>query len=143
MIDVSKSSPSLILLLLPPYILYKAKKVYEGWTEGGFPNTRYNTTAETFEDWFLTIALPYFNSLEGSQVMLGDNICSHLTVNVCENNKIKFVLHPPNSTDLLQPLDVAYFRRLKYAWKKTLEDWKLKNRGVLPKAFSQTFKRNY
>lgn len=147
-IDTSKSSTSVMFAvagdgkLLPPYIVYKAKYMYEGWTEGGFPNARYNRTlsgwfdAETFEDWFMSIALPYFKSLEGNKVMLGDNLCSHLTVSVveaCENNNIKFVLLPPNSTDLLQPLDVAYFRPLKHAWKKTLEDWKLKNRGVLPK----------
>ncbi|KAJ8916979.1 hypothetical protein NQ315_008379 [Exocentrus adspersus] len=148
-IDTSKSSTSVMLAvagngkLLPPYIVYKAKHMYEGWTEGGFPNARYNRTlraepalsgwfdAETFEDWFMSIALPYFNSLEGNKVMLGD-----LTVSVvepCQNNNIRFVLLPPNSTDLLQLLDDAYFRPLKHAWKKTLEDWKLKNRGVLPK----------
>ncbi|KAG5876799.1 hypothetical protein JTB14_014129 [Gonioctena quinquepunctata] len=60
---------------------------------------------------------------------------SHVTLSViqeCENN-IRFVLLPPNSTHLLQPLDVAYFRPLKAAWKKVLETWKLRNRGVLPK----------
>lgn len=147
-IDTSKTSTSVMFAvagdgtLLPPYIVYKSKHMYQGWTEGGFPNARYNRTlsgwfdAETFENWFMYIALPYFKTLEGNKIMLGDNLCSHLTVSVveaCQNNNIRFVLLPPNSTDLLQPLDVAYFRPLKNSWRNILENWKLKNRGVLPK----------
>lgn len=40
---------------------------------------------------------------------------------------------PPNSTHLCQPLDVAYFRPLKTAWRCTLEDWKGRNKGCIPK----------
>ncbi|XP_072397988.1 uncharacterized protein [Diabrotica undecimpunctata] len=146
--DTSKTSTSVMFsvagdgTLLPPYIVYKAKHMYEGWADGGFSGARYNRTingwfdSTTFEDWFLSIALPYFRNLEGSKVMIGHNLFSHLTVNVieqCKNNGIKFVLLPSNSTDLLQPLDVAYFRPLKNAWRKVLTIWKIKNRGVLPK----------
>lgn len=28
--------------LLPPYIVYKAKHMYEGWEDGGFAGARYN-----------------------------------------------------------------------------------------------------
>lgn len=147
-IDTSKSSTSVMFAvagdgtLLPPYVVYKAKHLYPGWTEGGFTGSRYNRTTngwfdgEAFEDWFLTIALPYLRALDGPKVMIGDNLTSHLTVSVvqqCENNNIKFVLLPPNSTHMLQPLDVAYFRPFKAAWRKVLEKWKLRNRGVLPK----------
>lgn len=147
-IDTSKSSTSVMFAvagngtLLPPYVVYKAKHLYPGWTEGGYPGSRYNRSLNgwfdsiTFEDWFLTVALPYFRNLDGPKVMIGDNLNSHLTVSViqqCEENNIKFVLLPPNSTHMLQPLDVAYFRPLKAAWRNVLEKWKLKNRGVLPK----------
>lgn len=40
---------------------------------------------------------------------------------------------PPNSTHLTQPLDVAFFRPLKAKWKRELDAWKEKNRGVLQK----------
>lgn len=147
-IDTSKSSTSVMFAitgngnLLPPYVVYKARHLYPGWTEGGYPGSRYNRTpngwfdSETFEDWFLTTALPYLRNLEGPKVMIGDNLNSHLTVSViqqCQNNNIRYVLLPPNSTHMLQPLDVAYFRPFKAAWRAVLEQWKLKNRGVVPK----------
>lgn len=69
--DTSKSSTSVMFAIsrdgkvLPPYVVYKAKHLYPGWTEGGFPDSRYNRTpcgwfdSCTFEDWFSTIvALP-------------------------------------------------------------------------------------
>ncbi|KAJ8909324.1 hypothetical protein NQ315_016043 [Exocentrus adspersus] len=151
--DTSKSSTSVMFAisgdgnLLPPYVVYKAKHLYPGWTEGGFPNSRYNRTvsgwfdANTFEDWFVTTALPYFRNLDGPKLIIGDNLCSHLTISViqeCEKNNIRFVLLPPNSTHLLQPLDVAYFRPFKRSWRSILEKWKLKNRGVLPKTVFPT-----
>ncbi|KAG5863625.1 hypothetical protein JTB14_027813 [Gonioctena quinquepunctata] len=147
-IDTSKSSTSVMFAisgdgkLLSPYVVYEAEHLYPGWTEGGFPGSRYNRTPSgwldscTFEDWFSTIVLPFMRNLDGPKVIIGDNLCSHLTISVieqCENNNIRFVLLPPNSTHLLQPLDVAYFRPFKGAWRDVIEKWKLKNRGVLPK----------
>lgn len=104
-------------------------------TEGRSECTRYNRTkygcrfeGETFEDWFLTVALPYLRKLEGFKVMTGDNLGSHVTVNVVkeyEKHNIKLILLPPNLTDMLQPLDVAYFRAFKPAWRtvSSLRKW--------------------
>lgn len=58
---------------------------------------------------------------------------SYTVINACQDNNIKFVFLPPNATHLCQPLDVAYFRPLKRAWKKTLEAWKKDNKGCVPK----------
>ncbi|KAJ8952784.1 hypothetical protein NQ318_008101, partial [Aromia moschata] len=147
-IDSSKSSTTVMFAiaadgtLLPPYVVYKAKHSYEGWTQGGIEGSRYNRSvsglfdSELFEDWFITIAIPYFRRLNGPKVLIGDNLNSHITNSVieeCENNEIKFVLLPPNSTHLLQPLYVAYFRPLKACWRNILEKWKIKHRGVVPK----------
>lgn len=63
-------------------------------------------------------------------------------VQLCEKYDIKFVLLPPNSTHLCQPLDVAFFRPLKLAWRKVLDVWKKKNRGVVPKCEFPTLLRN-
>lgn len=94
------------------------------------------STQKLFEEWFNKILLPYCRRLNGSKVIIGDNLSSHLTMNViesCLENNIRFVLLPPNSTHICQPLDVAYFRPLKRAWRNILEEWKKKNRGVVPK----------
>lgn len=48
-------------------------------------------------------------------------------------NNIRFILLPPNSTHLCQPLYVAIFRPIKRSWRKTLEDWKNSNSGAIPK----------
>ena len=147
-IDSSKSSTSVMVAacadghVFPPYIVYKAKHIYAGWTEGGIQGAAYNRSitgwfdAELFEEWFNKILLPYCRRLNGSKVIIGDNLSSHLTMNViesCLENNIRFVLLPPNSTHICQPLDVAYFRPLKRAWRNILEEWKKKNRGVVPK----------
>uniref|UniRef100_A0A1Y1K537 DDE-1 domain-containing protein n=2 Tax=Photinus pyralis TaxID=7054 RepID=A0A1Y1K537_PHOPY len=147
-LDTTKSSTTVMFAIaadgtrLPPYTVYKAKYLYEGWKEGGLPGAMYNRSpkgwfdSELFDDWFRSVALPFFRKLDGTKLLIGDNLQSHITVSVieeCENNDIRFILLPPNSTHMLQPLDVAYFRPLKASWKRVLEEWKLKNRGVLPK----------
>lgn len=147
-LDASKTSTTVMFAIaadgsrLPPYVVYRAKHIYEGWKEGGIEGAVYNRSqrgwfdSTLFEDWFYSVVLPYFRQLEGDKVVIGDNLASHITLSViqqCENNNIRFVLLPPNSTHMLQPLDVAYFRPLKALWRKNLETWKLRNRGVLPK----------
>ena len=110
--------------LLPPYVVYKAKHSYEGWTEGGIEGSRYNRSmsgwfdSELFEDWFKTLALPYFRKLNGPKVLIGDNLNSHLTNSViqeCENNEIKFILLPPNKHTSYNRLMSHIFGRLRLA----------------------------
>ena len=48
---------------------------------------------------------------------------------MCEKNGVVFIALPPNSTHLLQPLDIAYFRPMKIAWKNIITDWKMKGKG--------------
>ncbi|KAG5862159.1 hypothetical protein JTB14_000644 [Gonioctena quinquepunctata] len=85
----------------------------------------------------MKIALPYFTrSPPGRKVLIGDNLASHISLEVittCENSDISFVLLPPNSTHLTQPLDVSVFRPTKTEWRQVLKDWKAKNRGVIRK----------
>lgn len=119
--------------VLPTYVVYKSEYLWDSWISGGPPGCRYNRNSSgwfdlaLFEDWFFKIALKYFKTLEGPKILIGDNLSSHISLRViseCENHDIQFVLLPPNSTHLLQPLDVAFFRPLKIAWRGVLSDWK-------------------
>lgn len=149
-IDSTKSSTSVMFscaadgTLLPPYIVYKAEHLYSTWVENGLKGAVYNRSKsgwfnlDIFEDWFRTIAIPYFRKVDPSvtKAIIGDNLSSHISpwiIEQCQEMNIKFILLPPNSTGLTQPLDVSFFRPLKYHWRKTLEDWKNKNRGTIPK----------
>ena len=128
--------------ILPSYVVYKAKHLYPGWTEGGIDSAAYNINLSgwfdisLFQDWFSTIILSYCRRVDGTKLLIGDNLSSHLSLDVIlehEKNNFCFVLLPPNATHLCQPLDVAYFRPLKRASRKVLDGWKKKNRGSLPK----------
>ncbi|CAB3255471.1 unnamed protein product [Arctia plantaginis] len=119
--------------LLPPYVVYKAQNMYDTWRQNGPKNCRYSCTpsgwfdGNTFQDWVRTIAMPYFSDKSGAKILIGDNLASHLSIDLikeCQENDIKFVFLPANSTHLTQPLDVAFFRPLKMAWRNLLLDWK-------------------
>ena len=137
--NTSKASTSLMYAaaadgtLLAPYVVYKAVNLYDTWTLGGPKGSRYNRSKsgwfdlQSFSDWFTTTAFPYLKKLPGKKVLIGDNLSSHLSLEVisaCEENDISFIFLPPNSTHLCQPLDVSFFRPLKIAWRQILERWK-------------------
>ena len=129
------------------YVVYKSVHLYDQWVEGGPPGARYNRPQSgcfhetTFTDWFFKMMLLKLCHLEGRKVLIGDNLSSHLSdavIKACSQNNIVFAYLYPNATNLLQPLDVAWFVPLKKVWRKTLEDWKrppqgLRYKGCLPK----------
>ncbi|XP_012553005.2 uncharacterized protein LOC105842971 [Bombyx mori] len=138
-LNQSKSSISIMMagtaagVLLPPYVIYKASNVYDSWTTGGPKGTRYHRTASgwidgnTFEDYIKCIIIPFFKDKPGRKILIGDNLSSHLSIEVikiCEENHISFVFLPANSTHLTQPLDIAFFRPMKMAWRNILLRWK-------------------
>ena len=148
--NTSKASISLMYcastseILLPPYVVYKAERLYDRWTEGGPKNARYNRSksgwfdSTTFEDWFFTLALPQMKktprkvSHDWRQPFIS---CKPECLESCEENDIAFVCLPPNITHLTQPLDIAFFRPMKIKWRQVLTDWKMrkKNSQTMPK----------
>ncbi|KAF2888284.1 hypothetical protein ILUMI_17888, partial [Ignelater luminosus] len=145
--NASKSSMSVMFTavgdesILPPYVVYKAEHLYSTWTTGGPKSTVYNRTPNgwftmpVFEDYFRLLVLPYFDK-DKVEVMIGDNLASHVSrwvIQQCTQNNIRFVLLPPNSTGLIQPLDIAYFKPVKTKWANVLENWKQHNRGAITK----------
>lgn len=120
--------------LCPPYVNYKAEKMWDTWAEGGPVGARYNRTksgwfdACSFEDWFVTLLLPKIkrSGCEKS-IVIGDNLSSHISPKVlklCQENNIAFVALPPNATHLTQPLDISFFRPFKISWRTILDEWK-------------------
>ncbi|KAJ8930361.1 hypothetical protein NQ314_016839 [Rhamnusium bicolor] len=137
--NASKTSVSVMFCgnaageLLPPYVVYRATKMWTTWTENGPKGSRYNVSASgwfdanIFTDWLECQMIPRLRKIEGKKVLLCDNLSSHITVHalqLCRENEIHLICLPPNSTHLTQPLDVAFFRPLKIAWQKVLSDWK-------------------
>lgn len=140
--DSTKSSTSIMFCgsasgeMLPAYVVFKAEHVWSTWMEGGPKNTRYNRSKSgwfdlhCFADWFETVFVAYAKKLDGRKMIIGDNLSSHFSPSVLKlanENDIKFVCFPPNSTHLLQPLDVAFYGPLKRMWRRVLDEWKVKS----------------
>lgn len=153
----SKASVSIMVCgnaagdLLPPMVVYKAGNLYEGWTKGGPPGTVYSNTPsgwfdmDQFEKWFFEILLPKIKELEnpGKKIVIGDNLASHFSptvIEACEENNIYMTAFPPNSTHLMQPLDVAVFAPFKKKWREILDKWRseTKSSSSIPKEYFPT-----
>ena len=124
--------------LLPPYVVYKAEHLWSTWTIGGPKDTVYSRStsgwfdSHTFQDLYFKLVLPTLKKQTGKKVIMGDNLSSHINPHViqsCMDNNIAFICLPQTSTHLTQPLDVAFFRPMKMAWRKVLSDWKKKSRS--------------
>ncbi|KAL0818779.1 hypothetical protein ABMA28_008106 [Loxostege sticticalis] len=135
----SKSNVSIMIAgtaagdLLPPYVVYKAQNLYDTWVSRGPRGAKYNRSVSgwfdgnTFEAWIQTIIIPYFEDKPGRKLLIGDNLSSHISVDMvklCKEKQIDFVFLPANATHLTQPLDVAFFRPMKIAWREILLKWK-------------------
>ncbi|XP_055617918.1 uncharacterized protein LOC129763145 [Toxorhynchites rutilus septentrionalis] len=156
-LDPSKTSYSVMFagaadgFVLPPYVVYATVHLYDTWADGGPKGTRYNRSKSgwfdktIFEDWFFSMTLPYFQNLDNNlpKVIIGDNVASYLSYKVmksCLENNIRFAFPPPNATHICQPLDVAYFRPLKQAW-RTLGRSRIKDR--FPSIFFRIYLRKH
>ena len=125
--------------LLPPYVVYRASNMWTTWTENGPRGSRYNASSSgwfdsnIFTDWLEFQMMPRLKRLEGKKVLICDNLSSHLTVHslrLCRENQVSLICLPPNSTHLTQPLDVAFFRPVKIAWRNVLSEWKGTEDGI-------------
>jgi len=85
--------------MLRPMVIYKAKNLYRTWCHGGPEGTEYSCTASgwfdayEFRKWFFNVFLPHAKTLQGKKVLLGDNLSSHLTMDVidaCRNSAAEY-----------------------------------------------------
>ncbi len=127
-------------LRLPPYILYKGKNLYNTWTTGGPAGACYGVSQSgwmeeiSFMKWFEMQFFPAVKHLveTGPVVMFFDGHYSHLSIALIKKAKslgIHLLCLPPNTTHILQPLDVGVFGPVKSEWRKILKCYKLKTRA--------------
>jgi hypothetical protein len=104
--------------LVPPMTVYKSVTggFYKMWGEGGPPGSAYTANKsgyfnmEKFTKWLTDVFLPYIPKLPADKVkvLIVDNLTAHMSPTVtrlCQENNIRFIFLPENSTHLLQPLD--------------------------------------
>lgn len=90
--------------------------------------------SSTFYEYITNIFHPWLiqNKIKLPVIFFLDGHASHLTKHLsdfCSQNKIEIIALYPNSTHLLQPMDLAVFRPLKAFWRKHVRKWKTEHLG--------------
>lgn len=89
----------------------------------------------TFFEYIANVFTPWLNAsgIERPILLFIDGHVSHMTLHLsryCAENGIELLALYPNSTHLIQPMDVAVFRPLKGFWKKSVRQWHIDNNGL-------------
>nr|CAI5845243.1 unnamed protein product [Callosobruchus analis] len=111
-------------LIAPPLTIYKFKrlpKTYataapEGWGVGTSDSGWMQS--KEFYEYFANVFIKFldYQAILRPVIVFVDGHSSHLSLslsNLCRENGIILICLPPNTTHLLQPLDVAFFYPLK------------------------------
>lgn len=120
----------------PPMLMYSykksvPKKIIDNTPRGwgiGVSNSGWMTT-ETFYEYISNIFYPWLlkENAEFPIIVYMDNHSSHLNLPLatfCREKKIELIMLPPNSTHIMQPLDISFFHPFKEMWKKCVPKWK-------------------
>ncbi|CAF1556632.1 unnamed protein product [Didymodactylos carnosus] len=119
-------------VILPPYIIYKAIKLYSNWCTKGPDGTGYNTSKNgwmeenIFFQWFKNMFIPLTATTPKPILLLLDGHTSHQSVRTVElavEHNIILLLLPPHSTTILQPLDVTFFKPIKQKYREILNEY--------------------
>lgn len=89
-------------------------------------------TAESFYEYICNIFYPWVvaQKIEFPIILYLDGHKSHVTLPLsefCREKKIILISLPANSTHVMQPLDVGFFKPLKTSWKKATKKFKTDN----------------
>ena len=145
---------------LPPYILYKAKHLYDTWCRAGPAGALYGVSPSgwmeqaNFLSWFEKMLVPAVHHLlsKGPVFLFVDGHYSHVSIDLIKSatsHGIHLLCFPSHATAVLQPLDVGVYGPVKQAWRKILKEYKLESRAskidrtvfpiLIAKLWSQSF----
>ena len=123
---------------MKPYLLYKAEnpRCFKGIDKSTLPvtfrsNRKAWMTSSSFKDWYVNFFIPYVKKYCLSQnisykiLLIIDNAPSHPDLSDIDPN-IKMVFLPPNTTSLLQPMDMGVISIVKTNFKHLLLDIAIK-----------------
>ncbi|CAF1416242.1 unnamed protein product [Adineta ricciae] len=115
--------------LLPPFVIYKSKRLFQEWCTGGPTDTGYSNSDngwinhQLFYEWFDQIFLKHTKDLPRPLVLIADGLSSHFkveTLRLAVQHEVIILCLPSNATHILQPLDLVFFNTLKLNWKTVL-----------------------
>ncbi|XP_072400806.1 uncharacterized protein [Diabrotica undecimpunctata] len=112
---------------IPKHIVSQVPK---GWSIG--KSTSGWMTSESFFEYITNIFYPWLLSenIQFPVILYLDGHKSHVTLpltDYCREKQIILISLLPNSTHILQPLDVGLFKSLKMKWKTDVQNFKIQN----------------
>lgn len=119
-------APTLVLFAgqsLPKDVMKVAPDNYSfGYSENGW------MTSKNFYEYIANVFYPWLESsgIELPIILYIDGHSSHITLPLsefCHEKQIILIALYPNSTHILQPLDVSLFRTFKMAWQKSFQSF--------------------
>ena len=136
---------------LPPFIIWKRKKMPPELAIGELPGTEYGLSEKgwmnstLFHAWFCKIFLRYAPASRPILLLL-DGHSSHyypLTIQLATENGVIIFTLPPNTTHLTQPLDKGVFGPFKCHWKLVCHDYLVSHPGqvINPYNFVRLFSK--
>nr|CAI5863634.1 unnamed protein product [Callosobruchus analis] len=125
----SASGQISVPMIIYPYVRFPekiAKSINPEWGIGR--SAKGWMTSETFYEYIANVFHPYLvkHNVKFPVILFLDGHKSHLNYSLsilCKNLQIELFALYPNSTRILQPCDVAVFRPLKDAWRRTVREW--------------------
>ncbi len=124
----------------PPMIVFKyervplivAKSVPKTWGIGRSDNGW--MTCATFYEYMANVFIPWLrkSGIKLPVIFFVDGHVSHLSLHLsklCQENGIELIALYPNSTHILQPMDVSAFHPLKTIWYEVVTEFRVKENG--------------
>jgi len=122
--------------MLPYYIIFKGKHLWESWCQGGPPGCFYNVSesgwmeTQLFTEWFSSVFLVSVKHIKDPILLLLDGHASHISpevIRLAKANNVHMMCLPSNSSHLTQPVDVGLLKPVKTVFRQVVEEDGLNN----------------